>query len=50
MRQDDTGAQAVEIAGDGAVSADHFTWHSVSRAVGNVKNQGSELIEDIERL
>ena len=50
MRQDVTGAQAVEIAGDGAVSADHFTWHPVSRSVGNVKNQGSELIEAIERL
>lgn len=50
MRQDVTGAQAVVIVGDGAVSADHFTWYSVSRAVGNVKNQGPELIDAIERL
>ncbi|WP_427857344.1 SOS response-associated peptidase family protein [Klebsiella quasipneumoniae] len=49
-RQDVTGAQAVEIVGDGAVSADHFTWYSISRAVGNVKNQGPELIDAIERL
>ena len=44
MRQDVTGALAVEIAGDGAKSAHHFTWHPVSRAVGNVKNQGPKLI------
>nr|WP_083264829.1 SOS response-associated peptidase family protein [Candidatus Erwinia dacicola] len=24
-----------------------FTWHAVSRAVGNVKNQGRELIEPV---
>lgn len=37
MRQDIGGKEAEEIAVDGAVSADHFTWHPVSRAVGNVK-------------
>ncbi len=44
MRQDVTGAEAAEIASDGAVSADDFTWHPVTRAVGNVKNQGPELL------
>lgn len=48
MRQDIGGKEAEEIAVDGAVSADHFTWHPVSRAVGNVKNQGPELIEAIK--
>ncbi len=48
MRQDIGGKEAEEIAADGAVSADHFIWHPVSRAVGNVKNQGPELIETIE--
>ncbi|EFM2049383.1 SOS response-associated peptidase, partial [Escherichia coli] len=24
-----------------------FTWHPVSRAVGNVKNQGAELIQHV---
>ncbi|MEZ2883023.1 SOS response-associated peptidase, partial [Escherichia coli] len=24
-----------------------FTWHPVSRAVGNVKNQGAELIQPV---
>lgn len=41
MRQDIGGKEAEEIAVDGAVSADHFTRHPVSRAVGNVKNQGA---------
>lgn len=50
MRQDVTGAQAVEIAGDGTISAHHFTWHPVSRVVGNVENQGPELIEAIKSL
>ncbi len=47
MRQDVTGVQAVEIAGNGAVSVDHFTWHPVSSAVGNVKNQYAELLKKI---
>lgn len=45
MRQDIGGKKAEEIAADGSVSADHFKWHPVSRAVGNVKNQGPDLIE-----
>ncbi|HAT1575841.1 TPA: hypothetical protein I8Y25_002211 [Raoultella ornithinolytica] len=39
--------EASEIAADSSVSADHFTWHPVSRAVGNVKNQEPELIEKL---
>lgn len=50
MRQDIGGKEAEEIAVDGVVSSDHFTWHPVSRAVGNVKNQGPELIEAIKSL
>ncbi|BFO29721.1 hypothetical protein KoxyNG13_001940 [Klebsiella pasteurii] len=50
MRQDIGGKEAEEIIADGALSADHFKWHPVSRAVGNVKNQGPELIEAIKRL
>ncbi|MDM2752399.1 SOS response-associated peptidase, partial [Citrobacter sp. Cpo221] len=34
-----------EIAADGSVPAENFIWHAVTRAVGNVKNQGSELIQ-----
>lgn len=47
MKQDVSGKEAEEIAADGAVSADHFLWHPVTRAVGNVKNQGPELIEPV---
>ena len=50
MRQDIGGKEAQEIAADGSVSADHFTWHHVSRAVSNVKNQGPELIEATKSL
>ncbi|HFT3383848.1 TPA: SOS response-associated peptidase [Klebsiella variicola] len=50
MRQDVGGKEAEEIIADGALLADHFTWHPVSRAVGNVKNQGPELIEPIKSL
>ena len=49
MRQKVSGKEAEEIAIDGAVSADHFCWHPVKRAVGNVKNQGAELIEPVAR-
>ena len=44
MRQDNGGKEAGEIAADGALPADKFNWHAVTRAVGNVKNQGQELI------
>lgn len=47
MKQDVSSKEAEEIAADGAVSADHFIWHPVTRAVGNVKNQGPELIEPV---
>ncbi|GDX06616.1 SOS response-associated peptidase family protein [Buttiauxella sp. A111] len=44
MGPETTEAQASELAHDAAVPADEFTWHPVSRAVGNVKNQSPELI------
>ena len=45
MRLDLGGKEAEEISADGAVPEDKFVWHTVTRAVGNVKNQGPELIE-----
>ncbi len=45
MRQDIGGKEAEEIAADGSVPADKFVWHAVTRAVGNPRNQGAELIE-----
>lgn len=47
MRQDVGGKEAAEIAADGSVPADKFKWHAVTRAVGNVRNQGPELIAAI---
>lgn len=47
IRQEVGGKEAEEIAADGSVPADKFIWHSVSRAAGNVKNQGAELIEPV---
>lgn len=45
MRQDLGGKAAEEVIADGTVPADKFIWHAVRRAVGNVKNQGPELIK-----
>ena len=47
MRQDIGGKEASEIATDGSMPADKFIWHAVTRAVGNVKNQGSQLIQPL---
>lgn len=44
---DISGKEAEVIAAEGAVSADKFIWHAVTRAVGNVKNQDPELIEPV---
>ena len=48
MSQETTGTQDSELAHDAAVPADEFTWHAVTRAVGNVKNQSAELIQCID--
>ena len=47
MRQDIGGKETEEIVVDGYVPADKFIWHAVTRAVGNPKNQGPELIARI---
>ncbi|MCU6339093.1 SOS response-associated peptidase family protein [Enterobacter quasiroggenkampii] len=44
MDQTTSSAHAQELARDGALPAEQFTWHPVSTAVGNVKNQNAELI------
>ncbi len=38
-------ARAEEIARDAAIPEKTFTWHPVSKKVGNIHNQGHELIE-----
>lgn len=47
MRQDIGGKEAEDIAIDGTVPAEKFIWHAVTRAVGNAKNQGEELIKPV---
>ena len=47
MKQDLGGKEAAEIAADCVVPADKFIWHAVTRAVGNVKNQGADLIKPV---
>lgn len=47
LSDDTTDKEAEEIAREGGLSAGDFTWHPVSRAVGNPKNQGRELIEPL---
>lgn len=39
MRQEISGKEASEIAASGCVPANQFSWHPVSRAVGNVKTR-----------
>lgn len=46
MRQEIGGKEASEIATNGCVPANQFTWRRY-RAVGNVKNQGAELIQPV---
>lgn len=48
LSQDVSGEEAEDIARQDSVPAEAFAWHPVGRAVGNVKNQGAELIEPIE--
>lgn len=44
LRQDIDSQQAQTLTREGAVAAQEFVWHPVTRAVGNIKNQGPELI------
>lgn len=47
LSQEVDGEQAELITLRDAVSASYFTWHSVTQAVGNVRNQGSDLIKPL---
>jgi putative SOS response-associated peptidase YedK len=44
MHKNTSSEEAENIAQDYAVSAEKFAWHTVNSDVGNVKNQGPELI------
>ncbi len=47
LRESLSGDEAGRTAKQGAVPAEAFTWHPVSPAVGNVRNQGASLIEPL---
>ncbi|EOY61947.1 hypothetical protein H253_4167 [Klebsiella pneumoniae KP-7] len=47
LSENTTGKEAEDIACEGSLSAEDFTWHPVSRAVGNPRSQGRELIEPL---
>ena len=49
IRQNVVGRVVEEIVAKGTASADTFIWHAVTRAVGNTKNQGAELILPIKQ-
>jgi putative SOS response-associated peptidase YedK len=40
-----TSEEAQDIANEQSISSEEFTWHPVSKSVGGVKNQGSELVD-----
>jgi len=45
LSNETSSARAEEIAHDAAVPEKAFTWHLVSKKVGNIHHQGSDLIE-----
>lgn len=47
LSQDTTPERAEEIAHDAALPEKTFTWHPVSKKVGNIHNQGWELVEPV---
>lgn len=45
----DTALKQIDaIVQDKSVPAGEFAWHAVTKSVGSVKNQGSELVDEIE--
>lgn len=47
LNPETTSEEAQDIAKEQSIPSDEFTWHPVLKTVGNVKNQGSELINEI---
>ncbi|KPW61047.1 Uncharacterized protein ALO80_05851 [Pseudomonas caricapapayae] len=41
-------SRAAAIARECCAPVDEFEWYTVGKAVGNVRNQGAELIEEVE--
>ncbi|ASN18168.1 DUF159 family protein (plasmid) [Pantoea ananatis] len=47
LSEDTTPERAVEIVHEAALPEDDFKWHKVSKAVGDIHNQGAELIDTL---
>lgn len=47
LNPDITSSTALALLTEGVVSADEFAWHPVSKSVGNIRNNGAELIQKI---
>lgn len=50
MHTDTSTEDALVLVRNRALPASDFAWHPVTKKVGNVKNQGAELIEEIGHL
>lgn len=48
LSEETTPERAQEIAADAAVPEKDFSWHPVSKKVGNIHHQGDELLEEID--
>ncbi|HIB5911793.1 TPA: SOS response-associated peptidase family protein [Klebsiella pneumoniae] len=48
LSYDTSPKRAAEIAHDSALPESVFTWHKVSTKVGNVHNQGPELVQSVD--
>lgn len=48
LSQDTSPARAADIARDSALPESAFTWHPVTAKVGNIHNQGAELIRETD--
>lgn len=50
MDPDTSSERAREIAFEAATPAEEFDWHPVTKKVGNIRNNGPELIEPLDAL
>ncbi|MGP2468494.1 SOS response-associated peptidase family protein [Yersinia sp. 2540 StPb PI] len=50
MNPDTSPERAKEIALEALTSAEEFDWHPVIKKVGNIRNNGPELIEPLDAL
>lgn len=47
LNPDMTPSMALALLKEGAVSVDEFSWHPVAKSIGNIRNNGADLIQKI---